>query len=128
MATQFDHEAELDGYTRSADLFEALSYGLACNKSWHQELRSLQDMARREPARVGACCAFTIEQIVTTLSEILDGLVAMVDETRRSGRSWTKLPRSQKGIALRNVFQRVEGSWAGTFEDPSTVWWEPIEP
>jgi len=85
-------------------------------------------MARREPARVGTCCAFTIVQIVSTLSEILDGLVAMVDETRRSGRSWTKLPRSQRGVALRNVFQRVGPSWAGTFEDPSTVWWEPLEP
>ncbi len=47
MEILFDTQKEIDGYTRSADFFEALSYAMACNKSWHQELRGLQDCRRR---------------------------------------------------------------------------------
>ncbi|HAF12019.1 MAG TPA: hypothetical protein DCK98_18365 [Chloroflexi bacterium] len=128
MATQLDDQDALDAYTRDTDFFEALSYAMACSKSVHQQLHNLEELDPRAPAPwPDVCCARTLTETALMLSEILGGLVAMVDETRRAGRSWTDLPIQQKGESLRDVFQRAGPSAAADFEDISTVWWEPFD-
>jgi hypothetical protein len=128
MMTQVDVQDEPGGFTRSDDLFEALSYAMACSRSVHQQLHTLEELDLPKPAPwPDVCCARTIEGTALVLSIILDDLVAMVDETRRAGRSWTNLSVQQKGEALRDVFKRASPVTATDFEDISTVWWEPFE-
>jgi hypothetical protein len=128
MATQLDAQDELDRFARSDDLFEALSYALACSRSVHQQLHTLEELDPPQPApSPDICCARTIEGTALILSIVLDDLVEMVDKTRRAGRPWTTLSVQQKGEALRDVFKRASPLTATDFEDISTVWWEPFE-
>ncbi len=106
-------------FSRDNDLFDALTYAIACSKSAHEGLHAF------EAGRPFATCARAIEGVVETVSCLLAELTEMVDLVRREGRSWTELSRDAKDRRLRQAFDRSHQG--DDFVSVHTVWWEPFE-
>jgi hypothetical protein len=108
-------------FSREDDLFEALTYAIACSKSAHEGLHAFE---------IGlhfATCARTIEGVVDLVVDLLPQLAEMVDRVRDEGRSWTSLTLDEKDRLLRRAFETSQPRRVDDFAPLNTVWWEPFE-